>query len=72
MRPIRRILVAVKDPSSRSLPALRKAAQLARATGAELELFHGIADVIYIDALQITKQSVGIARPELRVRIRLN
>lgn len=59
MRPIRRILVAVKDPSTRSLPALRKAAQLARATGAELELFHGIADVIYIDALQITKQSVG-------------
>ena len=59
MRPIRRILVAVKDPSTRSLPALRKAAQLARATGAELELFHGIADVIYIDALQIAKQSVG-------------
>ena len=59
MRPIRRILVAVKDPWTRSLPAVKKAAQLARATGAQLDLFHGIVDVIYIDALQIAKQSVG-------------
>jgi universal stress protein E len=59
MRPIRRILVAVKDPRARSLPAVRKAAQLARATGAELELLHCIADVIYVDALQMAGQSVG-------------
>ena len=49
MRSIRRILVAVKDPSAKSLPAVRKAAQLARALGAELELFHSIAIPLYVD-----------------------
>jgi hypothetical protein len=43
MRPIRRILVAVKDPEARALPAIRKAAQLARACGAQLELFHALS-----------------------------
>jgi universal stress protein E len=55
MSSIRRILVAVKDPWARSLPAVRKAAQLAHATGAALELFHGISDAIYIDALSPAK-----------------
>lgn len=50
MRPIRRILVAVKDPKARSLPAVAKAAQLARAYGAQLELFHGISSPLYVDA----------------------
>jgi universal stress protein E len=45
----RRILVAVKDPRSRSLPAVTKAAQLAQAFDAELELFHGILDPISAD-----------------------
>jgi universal stress protein E len=59
MRPIRRILVAVKDPEARSLPAVRKAAQIARATGATLELFHSIADVIDLETLRIAKQNVA-------------
>ncbi|MEP6885293.1 MAG: universal stress protein [Gammaproteobacteria bacterium] len=42
MRLIRRILVAVKDPAARSQPAVTKAAQLAKALGAKLELFHAI------------------------------
>jgi hypothetical protein len=42
MRSIRRILVAMKDPKSRSLPAVAKAARLAQALGAELELFHSM------------------------------
>lgn len=50
MRPIRRILVAVKDPTARSFPAVDKAAQLARAWGAQVELFHGIATPLYVDA----------------------
>lgn len=37
---IRRILVAIKDPSARSWPALTKATQLAQALGATLDLFH--------------------------------
>ena len=50
MYPIHRILLAIKDPRARSHAALGKAAQLARALGAEVRLFHGIADPIYIDA----------------------
>jgi universal stress protein E len=42
MRRIRRILVAIKDPSSRALPALGKAAQLARALDAQLVLFQAL------------------------------
>ncbi len=39
---VRQILVAVKDPEAKSLPAVTKAAQLARAWNARLELFHAI------------------------------
>jgi universal stress protein E len=49
MRTVRRILVAIKNPSARSLPAVDKAVQLARAFGARLELFHAIADHVYTD-----------------------
>jgi universal stress protein E len=51
MRPIRRILVAVKDPGARSLPAVNKGVQLARALDAELELFHAIDSPYYTDML---------------------
>ena len=50
MRSIRRILVAVKDPRKKSPPAVAKAARLARAWGARLELYHAIATPLYIDA----------------------
>jgi universal stress protein E len=69
MRPTRRILVAVKHPRARSLPAVKKAAQLAHATGATLELFHSIADVIQIDALEMAKQSVGEFEAKSRRKI---
>ncbi|MEJ1961650.1 MAG: universal stress protein [Gammaproteobacteria bacterium] len=49
MRTVRRILVAIKDPSARSLPAVDKAVQLAKVYGAQLELFHDIADHVYVD-----------------------
>jgi len=44
---IRRILVAVRDPDARPSSALTKAAQLARALGARLELFHALTWPIY-------------------------
>ena len=50
MQPMRRILVAVKDPAAKTLPAVLKAAQLARAYGAHLELFHAISTPLYVDA----------------------
>jgi len=50
MRRIRRILVAVKDPTAKALPALEKAGHLARALDAELALFHAIAEPLYLEA----------------------
>lgn len=57
MHPIRRILVAVKDPGAERLPAVIKASQLARAFGADLELFHAIASPVYLDMLGLTESS---------------
>ena len=51
MQPIRRILVAVKNPAARSLPAVNKAAQIAKGLGAQLTLFHDIATPLYAEAL---------------------
>ena len=50
MRTIKRILVAIKDPSARSLPSLAKAAQLAQALDAKLVLFHAIATPLYLES----------------------
>lgn len=52
MSPIRRILVAVKDPWARSHPAIRKATQLARAVGARVQLFHALSNPLYIDVAE--------------------
>jgi universal stress protein E len=52
MQPIRRILVAVKDPAARSLPAVNKAAQIAKGLGAQLTLFHDIATPLYAETLR--------------------
>jgi universal stress protein E len=52
MQPIRRILVAVKNPAARALPAVNKAAQIAKGLGAQLTLFHDIATPLYAESLQ--------------------
>jgi universal stress protein E len=49
---IRRILVAVKDPWARSLPAVEKAAQLARALRARVQLFSALSEPLYVDAAE--------------------
>lgn len=56
MYAINRILLAVKDPQAKSHAALEKAAQLARALGAELQLFHAIAESLYLDGAGIMAQ----------------
>ncbi|MEN9704513.1 MAG: hypothetical protein RLZZ393_392 [Pseudomonadota bacterium] len=66
MPAIRRILVAIKDTSARSLPAVEKAAQLARAHKAQLELYHAISEPIYVDALAIAGQTVAQLRRKWR------
>jgi hypothetical protein len=52
MQPIRHILVAVKNPTARNLPAVNKAAQIAKGLKAQLTLFHDIATPLYAEALQ--------------------
>jgi universal stress protein E len=49
MRSFRRILVAIKDPGAATLPAVAKAARIAQACGAHLELFHAIKASVYAD-----------------------
>lgn len=55
---IKKILVAVKDPWARSLPAVDKAAQLARALNARLELFHAMSDPVYVDVADVHGQGL--------------
>jgi universal stress protein E len=55
---IRRILVAVKDLRGRSSPSLKKAARLARALQARVELFHVMSEPVAVDALAFAKQGL--------------
>lgn len=57
--PIRRMLVAVKDPGAGDFPAAKKAAQLARRLNAELCLFHAITDPLYAETVLIGQQSLS-------------
>jgi universal stress protein E len=68
MKNPRRILVAIKDPASRSQPALHKAAQLAGGSGARLELFHALAVPMYPDAYTLEGQSLQKVQREWRER----
>jgi universal stress protein E len=53
VRTVRQILVAVKDPSLPALPGVEKAAQLAGACKAGLELFHAMATPVHVSAIDI-------------------
>ena len=68
MASIRRILVAVKDPSARRQPAVQKAAQLASGLGAPLELFHAISEPLYVDAAMMTGKPLDKVEREWRQR----
>jgi universal stress protein E len=66
MRAIRRILVAVKDPNAASSPVIAKAAQLAQALHAELQLFHAITGTLYFDAYGLCDKSPAQIERETR------
>ncbi len=51
MRSLRRILVAVRDPTEAAGPAVDKALVLARALGARLELFHALTMPLSAEAV---------------------
>jgi universal stress protein E len=63
VRPIRRILVAIKDPAAGACAGVVKAAQLARSLGAEIILFHAISAPLYLDG-DISLLNDGIADAE--------
>jgi hypothetical protein len=75
MNPIRRILVPIKDPSTGTLPAVAKAARIAKCCGAELELFHAMKGIVDTQTpadrrwnSQITVASQDLARNRLMQR----
>lgn len=67
-RPIRRILVAVKQVSGRASPTIAKAAQLAHALGAQLELFHAISQPLPVDSLMFLGEGLGKFQHSERAR----
>jgi len=68
--PIRRILVAVKDPGGRRLAGVRKAARLAAALDAELVLFHAIAEPLYVGGIDGDLSLLYDNPPEIESRTR--
>jgi universal stress protein E len=60
---IQRILVAIKEPAAKTLPAVLKASQLARALGAQLFLFQSIALPAYIEG-DLSCMGTGLADAE--------
>ena len=70
MTAIRRILAAVKDPGARRLPGVRKAARLAAALGAELVLYHAIAEPLYVGGIDGTVAPLYDSPPDVERHIR--
>lgn len=68
MQPIRRILVAVKNPQGKASPAVNKAAQLALALGASVELFHAIVTPLYVDAYSRANGSLEDTERDIQQR----
>ena len=66
MKPIRRILVGVRDLEARALPAVRKGAALAEAFGAELVLFHAMS--VPVTALPSVYRAGGLRSFERDLR----
>src|ERR1700736_278012 len=70
MPAINRILVAVKELDGKPLPAVLKGAQLARAYGAQLELFHGLTTHRYTDPVMAGKRGLVSLEQDLRQKAR--
>jgi universal stress protein E len=69
VRRIRRILVAVKDPAAKKLPVLDKAAQLAQALGATLELFHGLAEPIVVEQAAASGRPLAVFQSNRKAQV---
>jgi len=56
---IERILVAVKNPDAKSLPAVAKAIQIARPLDIPIELYHVIDSPLFIDQVGIVGETIA-------------
>lgn len=70
MKPIRRILFAVRDPDARRQTGLAKAIALAEALDASLELFHALASPVFAGLTPLTGVSVEDLQRDLLARTR--
>src|SRR5688572_3185168 len=69
MQPIRKILVAVKNPDLRRHAIADKAIHLAKALGASIEFFHAISEPVLLDVQPLTGHSLAdIKREALALR----
>lgn len=69
MNPIRRILIAVKNPDERRQPGVDKAIGIARQLGASVELFHAISTPVFLELEPLTGHSLAqIKRESLALR----
>jgi universal stress protein E len=66
MPAIHRILVSVKEIDGKPLPAVLKAAQLARGYGSELELFHALTAPLYSDPIMVREQGLDSLERDLK------
>lgn len=64
MKPIRKILVAVKDPDSRRQAGVAKAITIAKALGASVEFFHAITEPVFMVVQPLTGNSLAEIRRE--------
>jgi universal stress protein E len=69
MQPIRKILVAVKNPDRRRHAVIDKAIRLAKSLGASIEFFHAISDPVLLEVQPLTGHSLAeIKREALAIR----
>lgn len=68
MASIRRILVSIRTPDANSLPAVLKAAQLARACRAQLEIYHCLDTPLYVGLESVADRSLSDIEQDLQRR----
>lgn len=64
MQPIRKILLAIKNPDRRRHAAVDKAIRLARTLGASIEFYHAISEPVFLEIQPLTGNSVAEIRRE--------
>lgn len=68
MKTLRHIFVAIKQPRDRRQPALRKAKQLAAASGARLALYHALTNPVALDSAELDDKTPDQLQKEWRQR----